>query len=123
MKALLRCDGLRVRKQRKISDLRWLAGYPSAMISSQSALLLVILASSFDSDMTFTDQINSLSKSCHFHIRDIRRIRHLLPLSAATALANSLVFSKLDYTEHCSVGPTNFIETITARLKISVRHG
>ena len=33
----------------------------------------------------------SLSKSCHFHIRDIRRIRHLLPLSAATAtaLANS----------------------------------
>ena len=51
----------------------------------------------FDSDMSFTDQINSLSKSCHFHIRDIRRIRHLLPLSAATALANSLVFSKLDY--------------------------
>ena len=30
----------------------------------------------FDSDMSFTDQINSLSKSCHFHIRDIRRIRH-----------------------------------------------
>ena len=25
----------------------------------------------FDSDMSFTDQINSLSKSCHFHIRDI----------------------------------------------------
>ena len=35
--------------------------------------------------------------SCHFHIRDILRIRHLLPLSAATALANSLVSSKLDY--------------------------
>ena len=50
-----------------------------------------------DSDMSFTDQINSLCKSCHFHIRDIRRIRHLLPLSAATALANSLVSSKLDY--------------------------
>ena len=39
----------------------------------------------------------SVSKSCHFHIRDIRRIRHLLPLSTATALANSLVSSKLDY--------------------------
>ena len=51
----------------------------------------------FDSDMSFTDQINSLSKSCHFHIRDIRRIRHLLPLFAATALANSLASSKLDY--------------------------
>ena len=51
----------------------------------------------FDSDMSFTDQINSLSMSCHFHIRYIRRIRHLFPLSAATALANSLVSSKLDY--------------------------
>ena len=51
----------------------------------------------FDSDISFTDQINSLSKSCYFHIRDIRRIHHLLPLSAATALANSLVSSKLDY--------------------------
>ena len=47
--------------------------------------------------MSFSDQINSLSKSCHFYIRDIRRIRYLLPLSAATALANSLVSSKLDY--------------------------
>ena len=41
--------------------------------------------------MSFSDQINSVSKSCHFHIRDIRRIRHLLLLSTATALANSLV--------------------------------
>ena len=49
----------------------------------------------FDSDMSFTDQINSLSKSCHFHIRDIRRIRHLLPLSAATALAQ---FTRLQQT-------------------------
>ena len=31
--------------------------------------------------MFLSDQINSVSKSCHFHIRDIRRIRHLLPLS------------------------------------------
>ena len=51
----------------------------------------------FDSDMSFTDQIISLSTSCHFHIRYIRRIRHLLSLSTATALANSLVSSKLDY--------------------------
>ena len=39
----------------------------------------------------------TVPQSCHFHIRDIRRIRHLLPLSTATALANSLVFSKPVY--------------------------
>ena len=58
----------------------------------------------FDSDMSFSEQINSVSKSCHFHIRDIRRIRHLLPLSAATALANSLVSSKLDYCNSLDSG-------------------
>ena len=59
---------------------------------SQLFCLYYNLGFIFDSDMSFTDQINSLSESCHFHIRDIRRIRHLLPLSAATALANSLVW-------------------------------
>ena len=69
------------------------------MISSQSALLLVILASS--SILTCHSQIKLTPclLACHFHIRDIRRIRHLLPRSAATALANSLVSSKLD---HCN---------------------
>ena len=57
------------------------------MISSQSVPLLAILASSLTLTCLNSDQIKSVSKSCHFHIRDIRRIRHLLPLSAATALA------------------------------------
>ena len=75
------------------------------MLTIDSSYIFVIPVSSsarnlgfiYDSDMSFSEQINSVSKSCHFHIRDIRRIRHLLPLSAATALANSLVSSKLDY--------------------------
>ena len=44
-----------------------------------------------------SDRINSLSKSCHLHTRDICRIFHLFPLYVATSLANSLFFSKLDY--------------------------
>ena len=51
----------------------------------------------FDSDLSFSDQVNAVAKSCHFHIRDIRRIRHLLSLPNATTLANALVSSKLDY--------------------------
>ena len=74
----------------KFSQLTTLSlGNDIISVGSSSRILGFI----FDSDMSFTDQINSLSKSCHFHIRDIRRIR----LSAATALTNSLVSSKLDY--------------------------
>ena len=78
----------------KFSDLTNLSLSTDIIPVSSSARNLGFI---FDSDMSFSDQINSVSKSCHFHIRDIRRIRHLLPLSTATALANSLVSSKLDY--------------------------
>ena len=78
----------------KFSDLTNLSLSNDIIPVSSSARNLGFI---FDSDMSFSDQVNSVSKSCHFHIRDIRRIRHLLPLSAATALANSLVSSKLDY--------------------------
>ena len=78
----------------KFSDLTNLSLSNDIIPVSSSARNLGFI---FDSDLSFSDQIKSVSKACHFHIRDIRRIRHLLPLSAATALANSLVSSKLDY--------------------------
>ena len=78
----------------KFSDLTNLSLSNDIIPVSSSARNLGFI---FDSDMSFSDQINSLSISCHFHIRDNRRIRHLLHLSAATAVANSHVSSKLDY--------------------------
>ena len=66
------------------------------MISFQSVTLLAFFASSLT--LTCLSQIKSTlyPKACHFHIRGIRRISHLLLLSTATALANSLVSSKFD---------------------------
>ena len=90
----------------KFSDLTNLSLSNDIIPVSSSARNLGFI---FDSDMSFPDQINSVSKSCHFHIRDIRRIRHLLPLSTATTLANSLVSSKLDYCNslHSGISQTN----------------
>ena len=78
----------------KFSDLTDLSLSNGIIPVSSSARKLGFI---FDSDMSFSDRINSVSKSCHFHIRGIRRIRQLLPLSTATALANSFFSSKLDY--------------------------
>ena len=107
----------------KFSDLTNLYLSNDIPVSSSARNLGFI----FDSDMSFSDQINSVSKSCHFHIRDIRRIRHLLPLSTATALANSLVSSKLDYCNSLYSGklPTHseFIGTSHYKhFKISTHH-
>ena len=39
----------------------------------------------FDSDMSFSDRINSVSKSCHFHIRNIRHSSCKFPFHHLTS--------------------------------------
>jgi hypothetical protein len=51
----------------------------------------------FDSSLSFTNHVNSVCKSAHYHIRDLYRIRHLLSKPVLTQLANALVSSRLDY--------------------------
>ena len=51
----------------------------------------------FDSTLSFSKQISSLSSACHYHIRDLRRIRHTLDFTTATTIATALVHSRLDY--------------------------
>ena len=51
----------------------------------------------FDSSLTFSKQISSLSSACNYHILDLHRIRYTLDLKTASVIATSLVHSKLDY--------------------------
>ena len=51
----------------------------------------------FDSTLSFSRQISSLLRAGHYHIRDLRSIRHILDFIAATTIATSLVHSRLDY--------------------------
>ena len=47
--------------------------------------------------MNFDQQISALSRSCSYHLRDLRRIRSTLNFNTACIIATSLVQSKLDY--------------------------
>lgn len=51
----------------------------------------------FDSNFTFSEHISSVSKSCFYHIRDLRRIRNTIDLNTARLIATSIIHSKLDY--------------------------
>ena len=44
-----------------------------------------------------SNQVKSIVKSCNFHLRAIKHIRHLLTEQDASSLAVALVHSKLDY--------------------------
>jgi len=51
----------------------------------------------FDEHLTFSDQISSVTKSCYYHIRQLRCIRPYLDTKTAFTIATSIVHSKLDY--------------------------
>jgi len=51
----------------------------------------------FDSTLSMSDHISSVSKSCFLSIRDLRRIRNTLDFTTAHTIATSLIHSKLDY--------------------------
>ena len=92
----------------KFSDLTNLSLSNDIIPVSSSARNLGFI---FDSDMSFSDQINSVSKSCHFHIRDIRRIRHLLPLSAALLSQTHLSPANLTTVIHYTLASHKQIST------------
>ena len=72
-----------------------LLSYPATILSSvTTARNLGII---FDSNLSFKQHINSLTKTCQYHCRDLRRIRSTLDFETARTIATSLVHSKLDY--------------------------
>jgi len=50
-----------------------------------------------DEHLTFSGQMTSLSKACHYHIRQLRCIRLYLDSSTACATATFIVHSKRNY--------------------------
>ena len=73
----------------------------------------------FNSSLTFSNQISSLSSACNYYIHDLRRIRHTLDLKTASVIATSLVHSKLYYCNSLYLNlpqKTNISSPATAKL-------
>ena len=51
----------------------------------------------FDSHMDMEAQVNSICKSCYYHLRNIRGIRKYLSQKATESIVHALISSRLDY--------------------------
>jgi hypothetical protein len=82
-----------------------------------------------DSELSFDSHISKICQTSYLHIRQIRRVRHLLDLNSAILLANSLVSSRLDYCNslffglpECSLDRLQAVQNSLARAVVpSVR--
>jgi exonuclease III len=86
---------------RKFESLKSLDLSDSTIFRSDSVRNLGV---TFNSTFSFDDHVKSICRISQYHIRDIRRIRHLVPSSALICLANALVSSRLDYCNSILVG-------------------
>jgi len=81
---------------------------------TQSARNLGVI---FDSTLSMSDHISSVSKSCFLSIRDLRRIRNTLDFSTARTIATSIIHSKLDY---CNSLFLNLHQSQLGRLQLTL---
>ena len=60
-----------------------------------------------DSNLSFTDHVNSICKSARFHISSLRQIRNSIDTETAKEIASSIVGSRLDYCNSVLHGVSN----------------
>ena len=51
----------------------------------------------FDTSLSMNAQVNNLTKTCNFHLANLRKVRKLLTQDATHTMARNLVLSRLDY--------------------------
>ena len=63
----------------------------------------------FDSSLSFTSQIDSIVKTCNFHIRNQYMIKDFVNRKNLVTLVHSLITSKVDYCNSLFIGFPNVI--------------
>uniref|UniRef100_A0A8P4G3Q0 Reverse transcriptase domain-containing protein n=1 Tax=Dicentrarchus labrax TaxID=13489 RepID=A0A8P4G3Q0_DICLA len=67
----------------------------------------------FDQDLSFNSHIKQTSRTAFFHLRNIRKIRHILSKTDAEKLIHAFVTSRLDYCNSLLSGcPNKSIKTL-----------
>ena len=74
-----------------------------------SSTTLKLLGVTFDSHLSFKEHSASIIKSCNHLIWSIRHIRPLLSVDTTSALARSLVLSRLDYCNSLLYGTSTYL--------------
>ncbi len=77
----------------------------------------------FDSGLKFDKQINSVVKSCFYHLRHLAKVKPFLSLKNFEIVIHAFITSRLDYcnsldygANQSSIGRLQVVQTAAARL-------
>ena len=76
------------------------------------------LGAYIDSDMSYTDYVTRLTRTCFFHIRRLRSIRRSLTVDSSHALVRALILTRLDY---CNGAPKCLLSPLSRVLRAAAR--
>ena len=62
------------------------------------------LGFTLDPILSLTDHVNRISRTCFYHLRQLRTIRHSLSLQAVKALVHALICSRVDFGNSAYAG-------------------
>ena len=68
----------------------------------------------FDSELSMSEHVNSVTRTCFYHLRQLRFVRHSLTSDCAKMLVHAFVSSKVDYCNSLLYGAT---AQVTRRLQ------
>lgn len=95
------------------SDVRLCIGQEEVLPSLSCKSLGVM----FDNNAKMDAFVRSTCQSAHYHLRNIRAIRDLIPSTAAAQLVHALVSSRLDYCNSLLYGVPNYITANLQRVQ------
>jgi len=70
------------------------------LITTHSARKLGFI---FDEHLTYSDQISALSKSCYYHIHELRCLSPYLDFKTASTIATSMFMLNVTTATHCTI--------------------
>ena len=80
----------------------------------ESTMAVRNLGVHFDMNLSLTKHVNSVCTNTYYHLRNIRTIKHYLPISAITSLVHSLISSRLD---RCNILLTGYPNVLIHKLR------
>src|SRR6218665_2672576 len=94
------------------------AEFPIFLFSTSVRELGVIL----DQELSFAEHITALTRSCYYHLRQLRVVSRSLSSSSASTLVHAFIANRLDYCSSLDCGLTQVrLRHLSGVLRAAVR--